>query len=49
MARHLPFECPTHRYWLMWHPRFDQDKGHEWMRQQVLQVMRISPKSIQID
>ncbi|WP_194436536.1 LysR family transcriptional regulator [Vibrio fluminensis] len=46
--RPLPFQCITHKYWLMWHPKFDQDKGHEWMRQQVLQVMRISPKSIQI-
>ncbi|HAS61386.1 MAG TPA: LysR family transcriptional regulator [Vibrio sp.] len=42
----LPFECLTHQYWLMWHPKFDHDKGHEWMRLKVLNVMQISPKSI---
>ncbi|OLQ89688.1 transcriptional regulator [Vibrio panuliri] len=46
--RPLPFQCLMHQYWLMWHPKFDQDRGHEWMRNQVLDVMRISPKSIQI-
>ncbi|MGF1911710.1 LysR family transcriptional regulator [Vibrio kasasachensis] len=42
----LPFECLVQQYWLMWHPKFDHDKGHEWMRDNVLNVMQISPRSI---
>lgn len=44
--RPLPFEVATHLYWLMWHPKFDQDKAHTWMRNNVLQVMQTSPFSI---
>ncbi|ANU38662.1 LysR family transcriptional regulator [Vibrio scophthalmi] len=44
--RSLPFETTAHLYWLMWHPKFDQDKAHTWMRNNVLQVMQHSPFSI---
>lgn len=44
--RPLPFDTASHQYWLMWHPKYDHDKAHEWMREQVLQIMRISPSSI---
>ncbi|EGU32029.1 transcriptional regulator [Vibrio ichthyoenteri ATCC 700023] len=46
MHRALPFETLPHLYWLMWHPKFDQDKAHTWMRNNVLQVMQSSPFSI---
>ncbi|KII76060.1 LysR family transcriptional regulator [Vibrio renipiscarius] len=44
--RPLPFETEAHLYWLMWHPKFDQDKAHYWMRENVLKVMKQSPYSI---
>nr|WP_240478380.1 LysR substrate-binding domain-containing protein [Photobacterium aquae] len=43
----LPLPVPEHRYWLLWHPRFDIDPAHSWFRQQVLSVMRQSMYSIQ--
>ncbi|UUM32083.1 LysR family transcriptional regulator [Vibrio japonicus] len=42
----LPFETPHHQYWLMWHPKYDQDKAHQWMRELVLKAMRTSRYSI---
>ncbi len=42
----LPFETQLHQYWLMWHPKHDQDKAHQWMRELVLKAMRTSRYSI---
>lgn len=42
----LPFDTQAHLYWLMWHPKFDNDKAHQWMREKVLDAMRTSPYSI---
>ena len=42
----LPFASDPHCYWLMWHPKYDQDKAHHWMRGKVLAAMRTSPYSI---
>ncbi|MGF1733624.1 LysR family transcriptional regulator [Photobacterium kasasachensis] len=42
----LPIPAPEHRYWLLWHPRFDSDPAHSWLREQVLGVMRSSMYSI---
>lgn len=42
----LPFETKLHQYWLMWHPKHDQDKAHQWMRELVLKAMRTSRYSI---
>lgn len=42
----LPFDTQLHQYWLMWHPKYDQDKAHQWMREQVLNVMQTSSYSI---
>lgn len=44
--RDLPVVSDVHRYWLMWHPKYDQDKAHEWMRTKVLTAMQTSPYSI---
>lgn len=44
--RDLPVVSDVHRYWLMWHPKYDQDKAHEWMRTKVLTAMQSSSYSI---
>ncbi|NVD08423.1 LysR family transcriptional regulator [Vibrio sp. JPW-9-11-11] len=44
--RDLPVTSEPHRYWLMWHPKFDQDKAHQWMRHNVLNAMQSSSYSI---
>ncbi|NIY84904.1 LysR family transcriptional regulator [Vibrio hepatarius] len=44
--RSLPFDTQLHQYWLMWHPKYDQDKAHQWMRELVLHAMRTSRYSI---
>lgn len=43
---HLPFDTEYHHYWLMWHPKYDGDKAHQWMREHVLNAMRTSTYSI---
>ncbi|GLT18423.1 LysR family transcriptional regulator [Vibrio zhanjiangensis] len=42
----LPFEVRPHLYWLMWHPKYDQDNAHIWVRKMVLSSMRTSRYSI---
>ncbi|CAM2810921.1 LysR family transcriptional regulator [Vibrio tubiashii] len=42
----LPFDTEAHLYWLMWHPKYDQDKAHQWMREKVLHAMQTSPYSV---
>ncbi|MDA0148119.1 LysR family transcriptional regulator [Vibrio sp. LaRot3] len=42
----LPFTTSPHQYWLMWHPKFDGDAAHQWMREQILNVMTHSTYSI---
>lgn len=42
----LPFDTEAHQYWLMWHPKYDLDKAHQWMRERVLHVMQTCPYSI---
>lgn len=42
----LPFDTELHHYWLMWHPKYDNDKAHQWMREKVLHAMQTSPYSI---
>lgn len=44
--RSLPFDTPAHQYWLMWHPKFDNDKAHQWMREKILYAMQTSRYSI---
>lgn len=44
--RALPFDTDAHQYWLMWHPKFDADKAHQWMRSNVLKAMQTSSYSI---
>lgn len=42
----LPVDTDAHHYWLMWHPKYDLDKAHQWMRDKVLTAMQTSPYSI---
>ncbi|PSW08384.1 LysR family transcriptional regulator [Photobacterium rosenbergii] len=42
----LPIPKPEHSYWLVWHPRYENDPAHRWFREQVLTVMRGSMYSI---
>ena len=32
----LPFKIPTTEFYLAWHRRFENDPGHQWLRQQVV-------------
>ncbi|WP_036821669.1 LysR family transcriptional regulator, partial [Photobacterium sanctipauli] len=50
VSKPLPIPVPEHRYWLIWHPKFDADPAHTWFREQVLNVMQSSMYSIsQVD
>lgn len=42
----LPFETEPHQYWLIWHPKYDLDKAHQWMRERVLHTMQTCSYSI---
>lgn len=46
LYRPLPFDTASHLYWLIWHPKYDLDPAHQWMREVVLSAMRTSPYSI---
>ena len=37
--RTLPFEVPSYRYWLLWHPRSHHDAAHQWFRNMVHGVL----------
>ncbi len=34
--REPPFSLPAYQAWLIWHRRFDQDRGHLWLRERIL-------------
>lgn len=38
----LPIEAPKQKYWLIWHPKYDNDPSHQWLRSTVLKVMHRS-------
>ncbi|HCZ9306210.1 TPA: LysR family transcriptional regulator [Vibrio alginolyticus] len=44
--KELPLETPIHQYWLMWHPKYDTDPAHKWVREEIRSVMQISEYSI---
>lgn len=45
----LPITTPRHKYWLIWHAKYDNDPSHLWMRSLVLQVMSKAAYSIGYD
>ena len=34
----LPFKIPATEFYLAWHRRFENDPGHQWIRQQIVDV-----------
>lgn len=36
----LPFKIPAIEYYLAWHQQFDDDAGHAWLRQQLMQIAK---------
>ncbi|WP_199911550.1 LysR substrate-binding domain-containing protein [Dongshaea marina] len=46
--RSLPLTTPIHQYWMLWHPRYDQDPAHLWAREHVLGIFRDSIYSVSI-
>ncbi|TKF16512.1 LysR family transcriptional regulator [Vibrio genomosp. F6] len=42
----LPVETPTHKYWLLWHSKYDQDPAHQWGREMIKSVLDKSEYSI---
>ncbi|WP_070971954.1 LysR family transcriptional regulator [Vibrio sonorensis] len=40
--RPLNFDTPSQLYWLMWHPKYDHDPAHQWVRERALKFMRQS-------
>ena len=47
--RTLPFETLLHKYWLIWHTRFDLEPFHLWARNIVLKAMRENIHSVYYD
>jgi DNA-binding transcriptional LysR family regulator len=44
----LPTELPRHRLTLVWHPRFDADAGHVWLRAELVaatEALRSPPRA----
>ena len=53
LARHfeltyhsLPFDTESHKYWLMWHPKYDNDSAHKWAREKACKAMLRSSYNI---
>ncbi len=42
----MPIQTQTHEYWLMWHPKYDNDPAHRWVREQMCAAMQMSEYSI---
>lgn len=42
----LPLATPEHKYWLLWHPKYDHDLAHQWARESIKNIMDNSQYSI---
>ena len=42
----LPFETEMHTYWLMWHPKYDNDSAHKWAREKAFKAIQKSSYNI---
>ena len=42
----LPLATPMHKYWLLWHPKYDNDLAHQWARNIIKITMDNSHYSI---
>ena len=44
----LPFNVNENQYWLIWHPKYDNDIRHKWAREQVKDAIAHCESSIQL-
>jgi len=44
--RPLPFAMECNNYWLIWHPKLDNDPAHKWAREQIRLTLLASQHSI---
>ncbi|WED22185.1 LysR family transcriptional regulator [Vibrio sp. JC009] len=44
--RTIPLDLASHKYWLIWHTKYDQDPAHSWVREQASEVLKSSIYSI---
>lgn len=42
----LPLELPVQKYWLLWHPKFEHDLAHKWLRELTYNALQQSEYSI---
>lgn len=47
--RALPVEPIQHKYWLVWHPKYDLDPGHLWARSLIANIMKHAKGSVGYD
>jgi len=40
VVRPLPFKIPDIEFCLAWHQRYDNDHGHRWLREQIIEITR---------
>lgn len=40
VIRDLPFEMPILEYYMVWHPRYESDPGHQWLRKQIAEIFQ---------
>ncbi|MBC3615932.1 LysR family transcriptional regulator [Vibrio metschnikovii] len=46
--KQLPFDIGINKYWLIWHPKFDNAPSHKWIREQIMLIMQENEYSIHI-
>lgn len=42
----LPFAAPIQHYWLFWHPKYDNQPAHRWLRMQIADTLKSADYSI---
>lgn len=45
----LPFDLPLQKYWIIWHPKYDEEKSHQWVRRLSYEILRSSIYSVGYD
>lgn len=40
VIKSLPFKIPDIEYYLAWHQQFDEDAGHAWLREQLINITK---------
>ncbi|OGT30785.1 MAG: hypothetical protein A3E87_07475 [Gammaproteobacteria bacterium RIFCSPHIGHO2_12_FULL_35_23] len=43
LIKPLPFEVPNIEFFLVWHKRYDNDPGHQWLREQIKALFEVYP------